>query len=213
MAFSFEPSEPKQQRKLFVGKVLVQIWKGRCARLAAVLGAAAMVFAALSLTLIYERVGSDSCEEVEIVDLPMHRILLMKRRKEAYQRNPNRVHFWLSAEELTFILGGQENFQLHLWFSNKTTTADVVLWHDERCYEIKFVGDVEVVHGEIRLTPAKISIGELDLSWLLSGVPVVVASSDVDEPWLREGLNNVRAARIENNQALIEFIDPWKIPW
>ena len=200
-------------RQAYVRLALLAVWRSRLARLAAVAFVASGVALALAATLVYSRVVSETCQDVEIVDISIEDLIALKRRKEAYQIDPFNNELGLTGEEVSFLMRGNFEGGARVWFTDGLTEVRATVPREGGCYNLYFSGDLRVDAGTVNIQPEEMSVGDLDLTPWLAGRVYSLRPEDFEDPLLIEQLHNTTRIEVRGDQLFIEVHDPWRMPW
>jgi hypothetical protein len=167
--------------------------------------------AALSRTLMSAR-----CRPIPAADMTVDEIVDLKLRWKAYRRDPSAdARFELSPREAAFLISGEGAASVHLESVGDRLTASLAIPVDGGgCYNVDFVGQVQVDRGVALVDPDRLVVGGTDLAELnalggaLGGTRKVIHPSDITDPELRAGFANVDKLTIEGGRVFLRFIDP-----
>lgn len=202
-----------RQRRALIVRAFLIVWQNRLARAAAVLLLVLLIVLPLGASSLFSRLGAPSCQEIEHVDLPIEEVIEMKERKEAYQLDPQESFLALSGDELSFLIRDMYDFSARIWFYEGKLRMDAAVPRGRICYNITFLGEIEVQERRLIVMPEQLVVGEVDLTALGLAGPFEFGSADVEDGQLAEALDNTRAAQVVGERLRVELYDPWQLPW
>ena len=196
---SGQPAPGSRLRAVLVSRIT---WAAVAATLVVVLGGLGWVWWTLSGT------ASDSCEEWAEVDLSIREIVALKDRRRRYQRAYSEsAYFEMSGREASFLLKGETEYGVWLEAVGDRLMAHVTAPAEDHCYNIDFVGRIEVHDGAPRLEPESLEVGHTDLTWWLSlrqhwlGLPAIKSEA------VRTRLAKVQHLEVRDDLIRVRFVD------
>jgi hypothetical protein len=176
------------------------------------LGLAIGIASALYATWLWDRALSDGCDAWEVTDLSMGELIALKQRKDAYQHDPSPdAALELSGQEISFLMRDVLDYGVFVRFLDGDVDALVAIPGRNGCYNVRFVGTVEVDEGVAVVVPRVLVVGEADLSGLVGGLRLVVRPEDLADPGVAESLQNTERLDIEGDRLRLRLSDPWQI--
>jgi len=189
----------------------------RCSksRVARAVGGSGLILCGLTFfgaAYVYLVAGPNTCVTITPTDLSMAQLKRVKKKVSTYQANPQgEIH--LDADEASFILADNLKYPVAMTFDGKQMAADIMIRTEERerCYAVRFTGQVEVDQGLAKVTPSKLMVGKLNLSWLTSGQTFEIDKMLVGDGAAGDMLEQTESLRVENSQIHVELEDPRRL--
>jgi hypothetical protein len=166
-------------------------------------------------TWAYTRASASECTELPREDLSLREMGQLHRRIEKYKHRERPSPLILSGREASFLL--REEFGLPAWLSIDGSEVRVVaqVEEGERCWGLGYRGQVELEHGAVNLQPDELTIGRLDVSWLVRGrtfvIPVGDPPAEVDEgprARLRDIAGHLLTMQVADGSVFVRVDDP-----
>lgn len=158
---------------------------------------------------------SRQCMELQRVDLEVSEIVSLKERWKAYRRSSDpEATVSVSPTEATFLVRGESDLGIWLAGRGSTLEAKVTVPAEGGCYNIEYVGGVQVREGLALLDPEKLHIAGQDLTALaglggaLGSARQAVGPDDLEDPHLKRSLANIERMDVVDGQIRIRFVDP-----
>ncbi|MEQ1504559.1 MAG: hypothetical protein ABMB14_20135, partial [Myxococcota bacterium] len=138
----------------------------------------------------WHRARPVACVELPREDLSLREMGALRRRLEDYKGDP-RSTLVLSGREASFLV--REQFDLPAWLAIDGTEVrlEAQVPHGESdpehveagaCWAVRFRGRVEVDRGRAFVVPDGMSLGDLDLTWIVGGRKLELPRSVLSAP-------------------------------
>ncbi len=111
---------------------------------------------------------SGSCGDLERADLSIDELVAVKRRVDAYRRDPSTA-LHLSGREASFVLREQWRYPVFVALHGDELELNAQVESASGCYDIGFRGQVTVDAGVAQIVPSALRVGDLDLSRWAAG--------------------------------------------
>lgn len=174
-------------------------------------GVVLTLLAGVGLTLwIWSRVGPAACDELPREDLSLREMAQLRRRMDTYKGDPH-TPLSLSGREASFLV--REQFELPAWLAIDGTEVHLEARLPEdsgRCWNVGFLGRVEVEEGVAHVVPTSFTVGRLDLGWFVRGHRFAVPSAVVSAPGpeAAEILEHLVSMQIADGTMFVRVDDP-----
>ena len=166
-----------------------------------------LLAAVVGVGWVRSRALSSECADLRREDLSIDEMIAIKRRVDDYRRDPSRP-LELSGREASFLVREHLRMQAWLGVSGDQIELDLRIPTRERCYDVAFLGTLEVVDGVAHLVPTSFVVGRLDLSWWAGGSAYEIGSGQVSEPGAARLLAHVTSLKVAQGRIAIEVDDP-----
>ena len=161
----------------------------------------------LGLGWLWSRAVAPECAELRREDLSIDEMVAIKRRVDDYRRDPS-TPLELSGREASFLV--REHLRLQAWLGvqGDEVAVDLRIPERQRCYNVSFHGQVEVVDGVAHVVPSSLVVGRLDLTWWAGGSSYEIRSGQVGEEAAADLLEHVTSMRVVQGRIALEVDDP-----
>ena len=160
--------ESKQPSKATPRESLTALWQNKVFRSFLIVAGIAIIGAMGYGYTLWGRAVSSECEERPPPKLAIDELIEMKERLAAYQRDRSAsAYLALSVEEFAFLVATKTDIVGDYKLTDQGLEARVMVPRgDGTCYNVDFLGLVDIHRGEVIVRPARLIVGSLDMtSW------------------------------------------------
>jgi len=161
--------------------------------------------------VLWTQMISTECEQHAVPKIDVNQLIDMKERLVKYQHDKSDdPYLSLSAEELGFVIFTKTEVLGKYEFTPDGLSAHVTVPRpDGSCYNVDFVGLLDTNRGSIEIRPARLVVGELDLTSWFQPSYTVDASSFGEAA--EETFANITSISITSTEAQIRLRNRTKI--
>ena len=162
---------------------------------------------------LLQQMRSPTCEAWAPVDLSIDELIQLKRRKEAYQNSADpTAALSVDGPQATALLRETVAFDVRLLVVDDLVDATLVArWDEDDCYNVHYVGHLEVRDGVAFATPENLFIGEIDWSGWVHGWRFEIGPDRVRDPAVAKALTNTEKLKVDGGQITFRLYDPWAL--
>lgn len=188
-------------------------WRNRIAL--GVVGAVLVgaIAAAVYVNGLLQQMRSPTCEAWAPVDLSIEELIALKRRKEAYQNSVDPgAMLSVDGTQATALLMESLDFDVRLIVVDDLVDATLVAERaEDECYNVHYVGRLEVRDGIAYATPERLFVGEVDWSPWVRGWRFTIPPDRVGDAAVAKALANTERLDVRGGEIAFRLYDPWAL--
>jgi hypothetical protein len=150
---------------------------------------------------------SDECEELQRADLSIDELVAIKRRVDAYRRDPSST-LHLTGREASFLLREQWRYPVFVSLEGEQMRVQATIPDDRGCYNVHFQGHVSVDDGVAAVRATHLDVGELDLTGWIAERSFEVQPADLSGPHASFLLDQMTLLEVADGQVAVQVEDP-----
>lgn len=177
-------------------------WRARLIGLLVVSAVSALIAGGLGANALWRRALSESCAPFARAEITIEDLIALKHRKNAYQASmQDDAYLQMSATEVNVMVQGTIDYDVLFAFEGDTVDAHVTVPTARGCYNVHYVGTIDVRDGVATFVPRSLAVGEVDVSGVVGG-----QTFNLDAALVRGWVDD-RVVRALENSAHVEFTE------
>ena len=162
---------------------------------------------------VYNSALSAECSNRPVVDLGMDEVISLRKRRRAYSRSRDASDvFEVSGREASFILAGELDMGVWVEVREDRLVAHLTVPDPQGCYNIEYVGGIDVAEGSLRLVPDSLVVGEADFTSWFRLLDSVWGIDPVAHTAFEERVANIERLEVVNGRIRLQYRDR-KVAW
>jgi len=169
-------------------------------------------FTILGASYVILFAGPTPCTSIEPTELTMAQLKTIKKKVATYWADPT-GGIQLDADEASFILADNLKYPVTMKFDGHQMAANLLIrsGEQERCYTVRFRGNVAVDDGLATVTPSELMVGQLNLSWFAGGQTFQIDRVLMGGGPAGDMLQQTQKLRVEDGQIHVDLEDPRRL--
>lgn len=212
MSYGFPDVDPRHPPPPHPARVLLgRMWRSPVARVVGALVASALIGSALYASWLYQRAWSEECAAWDKVDVSMEDLIRLRSEIRKYQQDPAPgAALVLTGDDVNVLLGEGRAFRMQAHFVGAEASLRLSLPQEEGCYNIDYLGSLEVRDGVVLLQPRHLWIGDADVGFLV-GSSIAIEAEQFPEDELSKLIGNMSSLTVEGGEVHVRFDNRWDL--
>lgn len=147
------------------------------------------------------------CMELRQAQFTLDELIETKDKVLAYEEEPE-GELVLSGKEASFVLA--DNLKFPVWIETRSDELFVqaAIPDHDLCFNVEFLGRVEVEAGLAHVVPTAVKVGSLDVSPLVAGTARDIMPGDIDSADASRLLSQTMRLRVVDDRIHVVVEDP-----